>query len=194
MDPRRSVLAVALCFALSACGSSPTERFFTLASPTVPLPQAADFLVVVGPITIPEIVDRPQIVVRTGSEQVEIAEQARWAAPLKSQIPRVVADELTRVLKGARTATSSERTSGTPDYRVVIDIPRFESSLQDGATVQASWTVQAADGSSSGGQSVVKEPAQGNYDSLVAAHRQALARLSRDIATAIEGLRARQTR
>jgi len=190
---RRFTLAVALCFALGACGSSPTERFFTLSAPTVPMPQAADYVVVVGPITIPEIVDRPQIVLRTGSEQVEIAEQARWAAPLKSEIPRVIADELTRLLKGARTVTSTERTNGTPDYRVIIDIPRFESSLRDGATLQASWTVQAPDGSQSG-QSVVNEPARGNYDSLVAAHRQALARLSRDIAAAIETARARQPR
>ena len=51
-NARRFTVAVALCFALGACGSSPTERFFTLAAPTVPMPQAAEYLVVVGPITI----------------------------------------------------------------------------------------------------------------------------------------------
>ena len=30
----------------------------------------------------------------------EIAEQARWAAPLKSEIPRVIADQLARLLAG----------------------------------------------------------------------------------------------
>ena len=157
---------VLICGALTVtagCSTPPQERFFTLESPPAsqPAPSTAvgDFLIVVGPITVPEVVDRPQIVLRTAPGRVEIAEQARWAAPLKSEIPRVVADHLARLLAGARTAAFAERASGTPDYRVLIDFQRFESSPQQGATIQASWTVRSPSGGPLIGRSLVSEPA-----------------------------------
>jgi hypothetical protein len=119
---RRSarVALAATLLLLSACslGTSPPERFFTLASEAPAAAPAsatvAAYLVVVGPVTIPEIVDRPQLVTSAGANRVEIAEQARWAAPLKSEIPRVIADHLARQLDGARTATSDERAAHRP--------------------------------------------------------------------------------
>jgi uncharacterized lipoprotein YmbA len=178
----------------AGCGTSPPERFFTLES-TPPQQRSSstgtEFTVVVGPITIPELVDRPQLVLRTAPGRVEVVEQARWAAPLKSEIPRVVADHLARFLESARTATSAERAVGTPDYRVLIDIQRFESTPQQGVTLQAAWTVRTPAGASSG-RSLLTEPAGGGYDELVAAHSRALATLSREIATSIESARAQK--
>ncbi|MDB5905434.1 MAG: hypothetical protein JWM26_4312 [Betaproteobacteria bacterium] len=186
----RGVLAAGLLF-LCACslGTSPPERFFTLASePASAAPASADtaaYLVVVGPVTIPEIVDRPQLVTSAGANRVEIAEQARWAAPLKSEIPRVIADHLARQLEGARTATSDERGAGAPDYRVIVDVQRFDSSAA-GATIQASWAIRMKEGLAPlTGRSVVAEPAGAGFDALVAAHSRALTRVSSDIADAI---------
>ena len=188
-------LLCALIF-VTGCGTPPQERFFTLASdppsPSGFTSTSAAFVVMVGPVTVPDVVDRPQLVLRTSPSRVEIAEQARWAAPLKNEIARVVADDLAQLLQGARTATSAERASGTPDYRVLIDIQRFESAPQEGATVQAAWTVRMQDGSALSGRSLVTEPAGAGYDALVAAHSRALAAVSRDIAAAITTARAQK--
>jgi uncharacterized lipoprotein YmbA len=190
----RVALAATLLF-LCACslGTSPPERFFTLASePASAAPASANtaaYLVVVGPVTIPEIVDRPQLVTSAGANRVEIAEQARWAAPLKSEIPRVIADHLARQLEGARTATSDERGAGAPDYRVIVDVQRFDSSPA-GATIQASWAIRMKEGVAPlTGRSVVAEPAGAGFDALVAAHSRALARVSSEIADAIRASR-----
>lgn len=180
---------------MSGCGTSPQERFFTLGSE--PAPQSAPaaggpaFSIVVGPVTVPELVDRPQLVLRSAPHphRVEIVEQARWGAPLKSEIPRVIADDLARLLDGARTATSAERATGMPDYRVLVDIQRFDTAPQEGATIQASWTVRTKDGEPLNGRSLVSEPAGAGYDELVAAHSRALSRISRDIAAAISAAR-----
>jgi uncharacterized lipoprotein YmbA len=181
---------------VTGCGTPPQERFFTLASePPSPASfnsASAAFVVMVGPVTIPDVVDRPQLVLRTSPSRVEIAEQARWAAPLKNEIARVVAEHLAQLLPGSRTATSAERAAGTPDYRVLIDVQRFESTPQEGATVQASWTVQTRDGSALNGRSLVSEPAGAGYDALVAAHSRALATVSRDIAATIATARGQK--
>lgn len=180
---------------LGACGGgSPPVRFFTLASEAPSQTAAATgapFTIVVGPVTVPELVDRPQFVLRSAPNRVELTEQARWAAPLKSEIPRVVADHLAQLLPGARTATAAQRAATVPDYRVLIDIQRFETSQQEGATIQALWTVRPTVGAAFSGRSLVTENAGAGYEDLVAAHSRALAAIGRDIAAAITSARAR---
>jgi len=90
---RYGIAMAALCVAAAAgCGSTPKAHFYTLsavpAAAGATAPSAtAGYGVAVGPITVPEAVDRPQIVVRLSPSQVEISELHRWAAPLKSEIP-----------------------------------------------------------------------------------------------------------
>ena len=187
---RGSFLILALPLFLSACslgGSSPEPRLFTLASEAPPsaAASAAAYLVVIGPVTIPEVVDRPQIVTRAAGNRVELAENSRWAAPLKTEIPRVLADHIARLLPNARTATSDQRGAGAPDFRVLLDVQRFESS-SDGATIQASWTIRPKEGAPViTGRSVLNEAAGAGYEAIVAAHSRALERLAGEIAAAI---------
>jgi uncharacterized lipoprotein YmbA len=175
---------------LAACGltgTSPEPRFYTLASEPPPpaAASASTYLVVVGPVTIPQVVDRPQIVTRSAGNRVELAEFARWAAPLRSEIPRVIADNLARLLDGARTATMEQRAAGAPDYRVVIDVQRFDSSTE-GATIQASWSVRTKDATALAGRSIVTEPGGAGHAALVAAHSRALGKIAAEIAAAIK--------
>jgi uncharacterized lipoprotein YmbA len=186
--------AVGIAVLLAGCGSSPPVQFFTLSAEPVPAAAASTsagtYAVVVGPVTVPELVDRPQLVLRSSSSRVELAELARWGAPLKSEIPRVVADHLSTLMPDARVATSQQRASTTPDYRVLIDIQRFDTSPGEGASIHALWTVRTLTGTAVSGRSTVTEPAGEGYDALVAAHSRALAQLSRDIAAAITASRS----
>ena len=168
-------------FLLLSCAAPPRERFYTLDAPEPPVaaPDAAS--VAVGPVSVPELVDRPQFVVRVSANQVAIAEQARWAEPLKSAIARVVAANLAAEL-GART----QARTGDADYRVLIDVQRFESTPGDAVLLDAQWTVIGSKGARRSGRSLQRERAQGReYDALAAAHSAALAAMSREIAEAI---------
>ena len=53
---------------------------------------------VVGPVSVPAVVDRPQIVVTTGPNQVRLDEFNQWASPLQNNIARVVAENLVAML------------------------------------------------------------------------------------------------
>jgi len=190
VTPKSALMAALLALPVFAgCGSSPKSTFYTLSSGAAPerAPATAPLSVAIGAVTVPDIVDRPQFVVRVAANQVTINEFARWAAPLKDEIPRVIADNLTRLLNGARVATHPQSGNADTDYLVAIGVQRFESALGDAATVEVLWTVRAPkDAAPKAGRSVVREPAQGkDYDALVAAHSRALAAVSRDIAEAI---------
>src|SRR5687767_6523424 len=125
---------VALIALLCGCGTSPSVRYFTLESEMPPASASVSsaYSVVVGPVTVPELVDRPHLVLRSSPSRVEIAEYARWAAPLKSEIARVIADHLARELPGANIYTSAQRPAATPDYRVMIDVQRFDMAPGEG--------------------------------------------------------------
>lgn len=190
MTRNPSLLAVVLMAGLlGGCGSSPTARFYTL-KPDATLTGAGDSMplhVVVNPVTIPDLVDRPQIVTRVAGNQVSLDEFARWAEPLKGDIARVIAADLGALLGSERTSVFDTGSAVPPAWRVRVDVLRFDSMPGDAVTVEAQWTVWPPKKSVPvTGRSLEHEPVQGQgYDALVAAHDRALAAVSRDIASAI---------
>jgi hypothetical protein len=91
------------------------------------------------------------------------------------------------VLLGTPEVATAQLANFTPDYRVTIDVQRFESIQGDAALVEAVWTVRkTAGGETRSGRTVAREPVQGQgFDALAAAHSRAIAKLSADIAAAI---------
>jgi uncharacterized lipoprotein YmbA len=153
-------LALLATLELLGCATPPRERFFTLNAPEPPVaaPEAAS--IAVWPVSIPEMVDRPQLVVRTTANEVVLAEQARWAEPLKSAIARVVAANLAAEL-GMRLAGPARNADA--DYRVVLDILRFDSGPDQAVLIDAAWSVIAAKGDRRSGRSVEQEKVASKY-------------------------------
>jgi uncharacterized lipoprotein YmbA len=146
----------------------------------------------VGSITLPEVVDRPQFVLRAGPNEVTFVELHRWAGPLKSEIPRIVADNLAADLNVKRVTAYPQNAGENADYRVLIDIQRFDSTLGESVTIDALWTVKrTSDGALRTGRSTARESSSGGtYEAVVAAHSRALATISREIAEAIRFISA----
>jgi uncharacterized lipoprotein YmbA len=134
--------------------------------------------------SLPEAVDRTPVVIRTAPNQVDIDDFHRWAEPLKYAIPRVVAANLAKELGGAR--VSSGRTGGTTDYRVALDVTRFESSFSEGATLEVTWSVSGKSGRPVTGRTLARVPAgSADYAGVASAHSRALEQLAREVAAAI---------
>jgi uncharacterized protein len=184
------IAAVCLAFAAAGCSRSPRVTFYTLepgarvdtAAPVTALPSIA-----IGPVTLPEVADRPQLVVRVAANRVEILETHRWAEPLKSEIPRLMAENLRRLLGSNRVSSYPQHAGADADYRVLVDIQRFESSPGEAVTVEAVWSLRRTKGGTrKTGRSLVREPVDAlGYDPLVAAYGRALLAVSRDLAAAI---------
>jgi uncharacterized protein len=184
--------ACALLAALGACASRP-ERFYTLRSVAEPTSTPLAVSVSVGPVALPSIVDTPAIILDVGPDEVEPDDAAHWASPLGDSIAHAVAGDLTALLGTRRVTLSTDTWSATPDYRVAIEVERFESVPGEAATLDAVWTIRNGhDSVAHEGRTTVREATQGSgIGALAAAHSRALARLSADIAAAIRKLGAR---
>jgi uncharacterized lipoprotein YmbA len=172
--------------AATGCSTSPS-RFYSLDSTaTADGTPATSATVMVGPVTIPASVDQPEFVVQVAPNRVEVDEFNRWVSPLGDGIARTVAGDLV-VLLGTPEVASAQLANFTPDYRVTIDVQRFESVQGQAATLEAVWTVRkTAGGEIRSGRTVARQPVQGQgFDALAAAHSQALAKMSGDIAAAV---------
>jgi len=175
-----------LAIAATGCSSAPS-RFYSLTSTaTADGTPPVNTTVMVGPVTIPASVDQPQFVVQVAANRVQVDEFNRWVAPLNDSIARAVAGDLV-VLLGTPDVATGPLANFVPDYRVTIDVQRFESIQGDAAVLEAVWTVRkTAGGATSSGRTVARESVQGqSFDALAAAHSRAMAKLSADIASAI---------
>jgi uncharacterized lipoprotein YmbA len=92
----------------------------------------------IGPVGIPEYLNRSQIVQRTGRYQVGVAEFDKWAEPLEFSIPRVVAENLSALLS-TEDIQMYPWESESPEFRIRIDIVRFDSASDGNVELTARW-------------------------------------------------------
>ncbi|MEM5295548.1 PqiC family protein [Burkholderia sp. JPY481] len=180
-------LSIFAASCLAACISPVASKFYTLSPVQITQPSTAAEGVAISldPITLPELVDRPQMVVRLDPNRVSIDEFARWAEPLKNQIPRVLAADLAQLIPGAIISTYPQHADDSA-YRVSVDVQTFESSAEATVMLAVLWSVRAPkQGHGVSGRSVVSRTACGSgYDAIVSAHDMALGSVARDIAAA----------
>jgi uncharacterized protein len=188
----RHLLSIAIVAAAAGCGTTAPSRFYTL-SATAPADGASAVRtsVIVGPVTVPATVDRPEFVVQVAPNRVDVDEFNRWAAPLNDGVARAVAGDLAALL-GTPDVAVAPLANFDPAYRVTLNVQRFDSIQGEAVLVEVVWAVhKAADGQTRSGRTVTREAVQGNgFDALAAAHSRALAQVSSDIAAAIRAAAA----
>lgn len=193
----RALATFALVAALAlACSTTPQPAFFALSSASgdaagTPVASRPDLGLVVGPISFPRYLDRPEIVTRDGANQLVVADAHRWGGSLRDDILRVVADDLGRLLGTARVAVYPDEPRFAAGYRVLLDLAEFERVTPEKVSLRARVTIASVpDGKALVVEDdAVQQPvASASYEDLVAAESAALGALSREIAERIAGL------
>jgi len=185
-------IAAAATVALLAGCATPPSHFYTVSGPEAPASAASALTVAVGPVTIPGVVDRPEIALTVGENEVWFDEFNRWASPLADAIAIATAQNLSAGLNAPRVMTLGQAQPGGADYAVAIEVQRFDSVQGSYALLDAVYTVRRnTDGRTTIGRATVRETTSDkSYEALAAAHSRAVARMSRDIAQALRGIAA----
>ena len=175
---------------LTACAAPPPFHFYTLTAVATPSATASALVVALGPVTVPQMIDRPEIVVTTGPNEVNLDDFNRWASPLQDNLSHALATDLALQLGTSRVLLSALPAAAPPDYRVAVDVRTVESALGDAASLDAVWTVRRTrDDRSQTGHTAVRVPVSSpGYPGIAGAHSRAVATLGKDIADAIAAL------
>ncbi|SJZ32702.1 hypothetical protein SAMN02745119_00003 [Trichlorobacter thiogenes] len=181
-------------FLLGGCGRSPQTTFYTL-TPLVAeatTPRGASPSIAIASVTLPELVDRPQLVVPDAGTRVAILETQRWAEPLKSALPRLLAENISRLMNSDRVSAYPQHAANSAEYRLFVDIQRFEQA-GNAVVVDALWEIRSAKGAKpvTGRSKLVEPVAAADYEAVVAGYSRAVATLSKEV---VQSLRSLQTK
>ncbi|MBV7536357.1 PqiC family protein [Duganella sp. sic0402] len=189
------VLAMAAAM-LTACGSVPQEKFYSLSNGLgVGKPASAEntapaYYIEVPAVVVPKQVARNQLVVSTGAGRIDVLEQERWSAPPAAEIGQALSLAITGEL-GTIDVSRNPVPDKTPVYRISTNVQRFESAPGQYALIDAVWSVRLAGTTQVlTCRSVAQESAGPGYDELVAGHRRAIARIGADISKVVRALAA----
>jgi hypothetical protein len=158
-----------------------------------PVDTAQNIAIGIGPVVIPKILDRPQIVTRTGPNTLKVDEFHRWAGPLQAEFAKVLAENISLLLGTDQVAVYPWEAGFKPNYRIALDIRYFEGQFGGNAFLDTVWRVSSPKNQQTQAvkTSVIEEPLPAaDYKALVAAQSQAIAQLSREIAQEIRRLQA----
>jgi uncharacterized protein len=149
-----AIAALALAFAVvlaAGCSSAPPVRLYVVTPIAGPAPaaRAPGPAVVVATVRLPEYLERPQLVTRSGDNRLQLEEFHQWGGNLGKDLTRVMAENLS-VLLGSDAVIAAPHTQRTrPDYRVEVEVLRFERAGDGRVHLTAKWWLQrGADGSS----------------------------------------------
>lgn len=183
-----------MSFLMAGCGTSMPAKFYTLTSVAAQKPAekgddtAKNMAVAIGPVEIPEYLDRQEIVTRAEQNQLILSEFNLWGGSLKTDVHRVLIENTSYYLAAEGIPVISWKAGFTEAYRVPVQVVRFDGSLNDSIVLKARWAIAEKEGRSLEHfrESNITVPVKGgSYGSVVAAMSEALGELSREIAEGI---------
>lgn len=186
------IMAAALIMLFSGCGGTPPMHYYQLTPTTLadeqPAEKLPDLAIGVGPISIPEMLKRQEIVSRSEDNELRVATQHRWGGLLEKDLTAAIMENLGRQMGTDQVLSFPWPVYFKPDYRVVIDILELTGDPQNLVTLRAGWSL--VDGS--GEQLLIRKvssyqqtASEQTVGAMVEAQNQVIAQLSQEISAAL---------
>ncbi len=184
------ILLILFLYSISGCSFSQPSRFYRLSPSSAEgiqalNPPAQNTTVSVGPVTIPVVLNRPQIATLSGNNAVIISEYDRWAGSLNDNLARTLTDNMATLLP-SMTVIPYELGRRVPSsYQLIVDIQQFDGTLGKSITLKAGWIIMENDTKKTilVKKTIITEDLKGHdYTDYVAGMSSALGKLSLEIA------------
>lgn len=147
MANKRNVLGLLPMVMLMACSNS-APQFYMLAAPTAITPisgLAKTTQIGLGPIHMPDYLNRPQMVIAVGEHQYRFDDENRWAEHLEQNVSRVLTQQLAGLLGVDQVLRYPWAQRQAIDYQIVLDILSFHHTAGKGVELKAQWQLRKAE-------------------------------------------------
>jgi len=125
---------------------SPNPKFYMLRAidegqVTQKFTVAANMIIGIGPVKIPEYLNRPQIVTRDKNNMLIFAQFDRWGESLDIGLGRLIRENLIVMLPGATLEMFPWGLDVPVKYQVFIDVVQLESELDKDMLFTVQWSI-----------------------------------------------------
>jgi hypothetical protein len=190
-----SVLLAAAFLAAGCASVGEKTKFYTLSVPSEPgekgsyrghsvTPMATPVFIDVMPVTVPERLARPQLVIRIRDQETQllILEHARWSSHFNYELRDAFAAAIAEKA-GAQNQIRGSRAAGPPVYRIAIELSQFDATVGGRVNARFDWTItHSTSAHSVACYSTISEVAGGSIESLVKGIQHAVATAAERIA------------
>ncbi len=140
------ILLLSGCISLPNSPISPTPRFYMLSAinkihVSKKINITPGVIIGVGPVKIPEYLDRPQMVTRDKEGALKFDEFDRWGEYLDLGMARLIRESLTVKFPGAKTTLYPWGSSLAVKYQVILEVVQLDSELDRDMFIVVQWTV-----------------------------------------------------
>jgi uncharacterized lipoprotein YmbA len=190
------LVCLVLVLFLSACmRGNKSVQFYRLNAgaailDVIQVPEAASQSVVgIGPIRIPDYLNRPQMVMAISDSQYQLSEDHRWAERLDQNISLVLTKFLPSQLGSNRIVRYPWALRQVVDYQVSIDIIEFHIDALGQSRLTAQWLIKRKDQADISRRFDCQVPASTtDYEVMVNAQSACLTTFGQDIANTLKPL------
>lgn len=176
-------------FALLLSGCAGAGKSYYMLSASGPVPSGGGIGIGIGPVSIAEYIDRPNLVLKQGPNQLAVAEDHRWAGDLSASIARVTATNVGRRLGTGNVRTYPWQRDDEVRYQITLDVRQLHAGEDGHAVIEAGWRAYSLPERTLKASRTFtdREPlASDGYDEMVAAESRLLDRLAASIASSLK--------
>ena len=133
-----------LSLLLAACGGPSNTRYYSFPGVRdVDMARVGrmDKVIVVGPITINESIDRPQLMIRRSDAQIEIRENDLWANSLEKEIQQLTIAGLGKLLGSDKVFPFPWTDGKGASYRVSPEVVEMSAMPGSEAILTIAWSI-----------------------------------------------------
>ena len=140
------LMVLLLGLLVSGCVHSPNVQFYVLE----PLSQTAlpklesikQRTIGIGPVTVPAMLERNQIITRSSDNTVTIVESQQWASPLRDNLLQALTRNISTLQSNNIVRPYPWSVHGAVDLQVIVDFIRFDTTPGKSANLEANWTIK----------------------------------------------------
>jgi len=149
---------------------------------------AQPMVLLIGPISLPDILKKQQIVTGRAGERYQLSENHHWSGKLDHDFARAMGEELARRLGTEQIALYPMQQNLSPTHQVVCDILAMDGVIGEDARLIVRWSL--VDPATKIAQITRRslceqQPANASYGAWVAAQRGNIRCLGEEIAAAL---------
>ncbi|MDR2549941.1 MAG: PqiC family protein [Desulfobulbus sp.] len=161
-------------------------------APRASVPQESRMALMVGPVSIPDLLKNSQIATGGSGGRYRLSEQHRWAGEVDREFARAIAEQLVRGLNTEQVSLYPAGQYLEPKLQIVLDVVAMDGELGKEAKLDVRWSLvdpKSKTALLTRRTALAEQPADSGYDAWIEAQRRNIAKLGQEIATAIRARR-----